>query len=197
MVTAEKKHPVGSVLQSTKYYSSVSGCSLWFLMKPPNLELCRRQNFEWIYTFLKLPLLERSSPLTCCFQLCFICLPHLFQQTIHCFPFSKAQLWHSYEQQEFLFLTNEKIKDPERHRLSFQRLSTDMTASSWNPKELNASVSLDSACPPSAENRYVRRLSLMTGRPIRLGVQAPALQRQRSCEPDHPVSHNLLNTIEE
>lgn len=82
-------------------------------------------------------------------------------------------------------------------RLSFQRLSTDMTASSWNPKELNASISLDSACPPSAENRYVRRLSLMTGRPIRLGVLPPELQRQRSCDPDHPVSQNLLNTIEE
>lgn len=81
--------------------------------------------------------------------------------------------------------------------LSFQRLSTDLTASSWNPKELNASVSLDSACPPSAENRYLRRMSLMTGRPIRLSVQPPELQRQRSCDPVHPVSHNLLNTIKE
>lgn len=88
--------------------------------------------------------------------------------------------------------------NPERDSdLCFQRLSTDLTASSWNPKELNASVSLDSACPPSADNRYVRRLSLMTGRPIRLSVPPPELQRQRSCGPGHAASHNLLNTIQE
>lgn len=67
-----------------------------------------------------------SSPLTCCFHLCFVCLPHLFQQTIHCFPFSKAPpLGTVMSSKNFFFWQTKKSKI------------------------LNATVCLFSACRPT------------------------------------------------
>jgi len=83
-----------------------------------------------------------------------------------------------------------------------QRMSTDMTATSWNPKELTASLSLDSASTPSptTNNPYVRRLSLIQQQPGRgpRGSLLPGeLLRQKSSEPDRPGSVPHLQVIGE
>lgn len=123
-------------IQQVLFCSLDNFVSFWLVPlvsdEPPILELCRRQNFEWICTFLASPLLEPSSPLTCCLWLCLlICLPYPFSSNPSAHlstasPSSKLLFPHSYQQREFLFLTKTN-----------------------KSKILNAAVCLFSACRPT------------------------------------------------